>query len=101
MASETFAGRLCKLRERAGLTTYALAKKCGLSKQALYRLEEGKNEPAWQTVQLIAKALGLDCRAFVDPALVLPEDKPAASRGRPRKPAEAPPAAKKRKGKGA
>jgi hypothetical protein len=47
-------------------------------------------------VQLIARALGLDCLSFVDPALVLPEDKPTA-RGRPRKPAEAAPVPKKGK----
>jgi transcriptional regulator with XRE-family HTH domain len=64
MASETFADCLRKLREKAGLTTYALAKKAGLTKQALYRLEQGGNKPTWDTVQALARALDLDCRAF-------------------------------------
>jgi transcriptional regulator with XRE-family HTH domain len=63
MPAITFAVRLRRLRETAGLTTYALAKKCGLTKQTLYRLELGDNEPTWQTVQLLA----VDCNAFVDP----------------------------------
>jgi transcriptional regulator with XRE-family HTH domain len=85
MASVTFAGRLRELRETAGLTTYALAKKCGLTKQALYRLEQGDSEPTWQTVQLLAAALGVDCRSFIDPDLQPPPQEPARPRGRPRK----------------
>ena len=85
MVSETFAGRLRELREAAGLTTYALAKRCGLTKQALYRLEEGSNEPTWQTVQRLASALGVDCTAFSDPTLQPPEAEPSRPRGRPTK----------------
>jgi transcriptional regulator with XRE-family HTH domain len=85
MRNESFADRLRALREKAGLTTYALAKKCGLTKQALYRLESGSSEPTWQTVQLLAAALGVDCSAFVDPALMPPPEKPARPRGKPKK----------------
>src|SRR5689334_16011576 len=85
MSVDTFACRLRSLRDKAGLTTYALAKRCGLTKQALYRLESGSSEPTWATVQRLAVALGVDCRAFVDPAIVQPAVEPAPPRGRPRK----------------
>jgi transcriptional regulator with XRE-family HTH domain len=105
MPSISFAARLRDLREQAGLTTYALAKKCGLTKQALYRLEEGTNEPTWQTVQLLAAALGVSCEQFTDPSLQPPASEPARPRGRPKKresqaEAETPPAKKTRKRKG-
>lgn len=86
-----FAERLREERERAGLSQYALAKMTGLSKQALSHLELGKREPTWQTVQLLALALGVDCRTFADPDVALPEpptDPP--KRGRPRKPTTPP-----------
>jgi transcriptional regulator with XRE-family HTH domain len=67
-----FADRLRELREAAGLSQNALARRSGLSRQALSRLELGRNEPAWVSVQLLALALGLDCRAFADPGLRLP-----------------------------
>jgi transcriptional regulator with XRE-family HTH domain len=69
-----FATKLRELRKAAGLTPYALAKKAGLTKQALYRLEESDNEPTWATVQKIAAALGVSCEAFQ-----VEEEKPAAS----------------------
>lgn len=54
-----FKDRLRELREAAGLTQYALAKKAGISKQAMNRLENGSNQPTWDTVQLLATALGV------------------------------------------
>lgn len=86
--SETtyFARRLRELREDAGLSQYALAKKSGVSKQALSRLEMGASEPAWETVQRLALALGVTCTAFNDPAVQVPEEKDAPPRGRPRSP---------------
>ena len=80
-----FADRLKSLREAAGLSQYALAQRSGLTKQALSRLELGENEPTWATVQLIAAALGVDCREFVDPGLKPPAPEPPRPRGRPRK----------------
>jgi len=80
-----FAGRLRERREAVGLSQYALAKLSGLTKQALSRLELGAREPTWNTVQRLALALGVDCRAFVDPTIKLPEQEPARSRGRPKK----------------
>ena len=80
-----FADRLRDLRERAGLSQYAVAKLSGLSKQALSRLELGDNEPTWATVQLLAAALGVDCRAFADPNVKPPPAAEPKPRGRPRK----------------
>jgi transcriptional regulator with XRE-family HTH domain len=92
-----FAQRLRGLREKAGLSQYALAGLAGISKQAMNHLEAGRNEPGWETVQRLALALGVTCEAFVDPGLSLPGveparmgrpkavKKPPKKRGRPRK----------------
>ncbi len=89
--STSFAGRLHAAREAAGLTQYALAKRSGVSKQALSKLEMGEREPGWETVQRIAAALGLDCSTFNDPAIAASVGgEPPRPRGRPRK--DAPPA---------
>lgn len=80
-----FAKRLGELRAAAGLSQYALARRSGLSKQALSNLELGAREPSWLTVQRLCAALKVDCRQFVDPGLTLPEEPPARPRGRPRK----------------
>jgi transcriptional regulator with XRE-family HTH domain len=98
MEKSDFAVRLASLRERAGMSQYRLAQLAGLTKQTISRLEMGESVPTWPTVQLIALALRLDYGALADPSLQLPEEKPAAPRGRPRKSAEATPA-KKRKQK--
>jgi transcriptional regulator with XRE-family HTH domain len=89
-SSTFFAERLRSLREAAGLSQYALAKRSQLSKQALSNLEMGNREPTWNTVQRISAALGVDCRSFADPALASPADPtPPRGRGRPSKgPAE-------------
>jgi transcriptional regulator with XRE-family HTH domain len=80
-----FAAQLTRLREDAGLTQYALAKKSGLTKQAISRLEMGTRDPGWETVQRLALALGVDYGAFADPAVRLPEAGEPRRRGRPRK----------------
>jgi transcriptional regulator with XRE-family HTH domain len=90
-----FAERLREVRERAGVTQYRLAKLSGLTKQTVSRLELGLSQPAWDTVQLLAAALGVDCTAFAE-AVTLPESEPG-KRGRPRK--EPPPAGPRRKRK--
>ncbi len=89
-----FAARLKEIREEKGVSQYALAKSSGLSKQAISQLELGLREPNWQTVQLLALALGVDCTAFKDTGLELPDVEPSAGPGRPRKTAaDTPPAA--------
>jgi transcriptional regulator with XRE-family HTH domain len=83
--NSSFAERLRSLRETAGLSQYALSRQAGLSKQALSHLELGIREPTWQTVQLLAVALGVSTDAFVDPNLKPAPAEPARPRGRPRK----------------
>src|SRR5262245_58949192 len=80
-----FAVRLNELLAEKGLTQYALAKRSGVSKQTLSRLAAGSPGPTWDTVQRLALALGVDCKAFHDPAIVLPESEPVGKRVRPRK----------------
>jgi len=80
-----FAERLQALREGRGLSQYALAKQAGLSKQSLSRLERGERQPTWETVQLLALALGVDCREFTDTGLTVPGEQPPGKPGRPRK----------------
>ncbi len=98
--AQTFAALLAELRQERGLSQYALAKKSGLTKQTISRLEMGEREPNWGTVQLLALALGVDCTAFKDTGLELPDVEPSAGPGRPRKTAaDTPPAAASSPGK--
>ena len=98
---KTFADRLREEREKKGISVYALAKASGLSKQALGKLEAGQREPAWASVQMIAKALGVSCELFVDDGLEMPtaEEATTAKRGRPRKQPEPAAEVKKPTGK--
>jgi transcriptional regulator with XRE-family HTH domain len=81
----TFAARLQEAIDGVGLTPYALAKRARLSKQAVSHLLAGGGQPNWETVQRLAAALGLDCRAFADPGIVaeVADAPPAKGRGRP------------------
>ncbi len=88
MRKASFAARLQQVREQAGLSQYELAKRTGLSRQAVSQLEMGQSEPSWTTVQFLAAALGADYAAFADPELKLPDAEPPRPRGRPRKAAD-------------
>jgi transcriptional regulator with XRE-family HTH domain len=77
------------------VSQYELAKRAGVTRQALSLLEMGEREPNWETVQRLSAALGVDCREFVDPGLKLPEREPSRPRGRPPKAAPATPPAGK------
>jgi transcriptional regulator with XRE-family HTH domain len=81
---ETFGAVLLRLRRAAGMSAYELAKRSGLTRQAISFLETGDREPTWDTVQRVAKALGLDCSAFEDEALELPEYKPGKPGPKPK-----------------
>jgi transcriptional regulator with XRE-family HTH domain len=96
----SFADRLIGVRVKAGLSQYALAKRAGLTKQALSLLESGENDPRWQTVQRLALALGVSCDAFRDPELTLPPQGPRPRMGRPPKgnPVNQAPASRKPRG---
>jgi transcriptional regulator with XRE-family HTH domain len=88
-----FATKLTELREAAGLTQGQLAEAAFMSKRGVSHLEQGLREPGWDTIQKLARALGVGIEAFSSPesGSILPR-----GRGRPRKTA-APtqPAAKK------
>jgi transcriptional regulator with XRE-family HTH domain len=62
--SPSLAPRLQSLREAAGLTLDQLARKSGLSRPALTKLERGERKPDWETVQRLASALGVSVSAF-------------------------------------
>src|SRR5262249_10576592 len=82
---ETFAGRLQQLREAAALSQYELAKRAGLTRQTLSRLEAGGSEPTWTTVRLLARVLGIPVASFEVGELPLPNPGAGRPRGRPRK----------------
>jgi transcriptional regulator with XRE-family HTH domain len=86
-----FAGRLRELRKAAGLTQGELAERAGMHRHGITKLELGERQhPSWDTVQALARALGVSTEAFVV------KEKPAAPRGRPRKVAETAPAPRRR-----
>lgn len=62
--AETFAARLRRLRERAGLTQEALAACLGVTRQAVARWESGTREPSLATAELLAAALGKKLRVW-------------------------------------
>jgi transcriptional regulator with XRE-family HTH domain len=59
-----FAARLRQLRADAKLTQEELAERSGAHRQTIARLELGTRQPTWETVQLLAAALGVSCEAF-------------------------------------
>ncbi len=54
---KTFIARLKALRRKQGLTQTALAKKAGISREFLARLEIGQQDPTLGTLTTVAKAL--------------------------------------------
>ena len=96
--ADDFAARLQSLRERAGLSQYELARRTGLTRQTVSRLEMGDRDPTWGTVQLLALALGADFRELADPDVKLP-DVTAPARGRPPNPDLVPPGPKRPRGR--
>src|SRR5262245_12365043 len=65
MGGDSFASRLKRLREAAGLTQGELAERAGMNQFGIAKLEQGVREPTWATVQALAEALGVECTAFV------------------------------------
>src|SRR5262245_35797893 len=89
MSEPTFAERLRELREAANLTQDQLAERAGMNRFGIAKLEQGKRDPTWSTVQALAKALGVSCAAFEGTVASKPEPPAPRPLGRPRK---APPA---------
>lgn len=77
-----FGGRLQEIREQADLTQQELADKAELSKATVAALERRAKEPKWETVLVLARALGVSCEAFT----TRPKLKPKGPGRPPRKP---------------
>lgn len=56
------------LREQRGLTIVQLAEKSGLSHQTVRNLEYGRFAPAVETLESLARALGVELGALISPA---------------------------------
>lgn len=65
--TDPFPAHLRTLREGAGLTVYALAKRAGLTPQFVARLEAGDRSPSWETACALADALGVPVGDFRAP----------------------------------
>jgi transcriptional regulator with XRE-family HTH domain len=97
VSDSSFAQRLQELREQAGLSQYEVAKRAGLTRQTLSRLEMGASIPSWPTVQALCRAIGVSCVAFdVDEGTQEPAATPRGP-GRPRKATEQAPAKRGKK----
>lgn len=61
-----FGRKLKQLREKAGLSVYALAKRTKLTQSNIHRIENGERDPAWASAVKLAKALGVSMSEFDD-----------------------------------
>jgi transcriptional regulator with XRE-family HTH domain len=84
----TFGEKLRQLRTDRGLSQERLAQMAGMGVGAVRDYEQGRKEPSFRYALMLAKVLGVDCRE-----LEFDVSAPDAA------PPEAPPAAKKGKGK--
>ncbi len=57
---------LRQLREKKGVSLRGLAEKAGISFTTLYRIETGKTEPRFGTLEKLAKALGVSTRDLIE-----------------------------------
>jgi transcriptional regulator with XRE-family HTH domain len=60
------ASRVKRLREVRGMTQEALAKKAGLSRGYLARLETARQDPGLSVVERLARALRVKASALID-----------------------------------
>jgi transcriptional regulator with XRE-family HTH domain len=81
VTEQTFADRLKALRAAAGISQQELADKAGMHRFGVAKLERGERKPTWDTVQALAKALGVSCEAFTQE----PAEREPPGPGRPRK----------------
>jgi transcriptional regulator with XRE-family HTH domain len=58
--------RLRQLREKKGLSVRALAEKAGVDWSAINRIELGKTKPRLDTLERLAKALGVGLRDLLE-----------------------------------
>ena len=69
------AQQIRRLRKQAGLTQAALAKKAGMARPNLTRLEAGRCRPALETLERIAAALGQPVSRLVSAHGILHKDR--------------------------
>jgi transcriptional regulator with XRE-family HTH domain len=66
--------RIAELREKRGLTLSQLAKLVGMSKSALWAVEQGRVSPTISTLWKIANALDVTFGELVEPSLLIAEN---------------------------
>ena len=83
----TLGDRIRQARERVGLSQIELARRIGLSKNAMNSIETGDADPRASRIVAIAQELGVstDTLLLDTPAPVKQGHKPPAKRQRPRK----------------
>jgi transcriptional regulator with XRE-family HTH domain len=64
MNDKTFAAALTRIREKAGLTKYGLAKAAGVDAAFIGLIEAGQKMPGWETACKLADALGVSLDQF-------------------------------------
>jgi transcriptional regulator with XRE-family HTH domain len=79
--TSAFAARLREVRAAAKMTQHEIAERSGVHRQTIAQLETGKRQPTWETAQTLARALGMDCKAFE----TQPAEEPAKKTTRKRK----------------
>jgi DNA-binding XRE family transcriptional regulator len=57
---------ILRMRTAAGLTQEHLAKQLGTQKSSISRLESGRSNPSWQTLQRYAEACGYRLRLEIE-----------------------------------
>lgn len=60
----TFADRLRAARDRAGLSQAQLARAAGVGDRTVASIEQGINQPSWETACKLAAALGISTEVF-------------------------------------
>ena len=66
IVSQRIGKRVAKIRRAAGLTQEALAKRIGISREYVARIEGGHHEPSLTTLVKVAKALGVTAGSLID-----------------------------------
>ena len=74
-----FGMRLDQLLSEKGITQKKLAEAADIHPNTIAKMKAGLIEPSWPMVLALAKALGVDCTAFVGVAEA-PSSKPAAKK---------------------
>ena len=59
VATETFGQRLARLRDAAGLSQSAMARRIGVSQSAISQIEAGDRSPSYGMLVQLAEALGV------------------------------------------